>query len=519
MMNALPHFAQLQPPPSGQAATASALSLLSSGDSGDGLSGFNAVLVQTTAPAADALVPGTDHPSSSGQFQDVNVILQLLRSAPPETAALEGGIDAALQPAQKAPTAAPSPLTQATDPIGSQNGQPRMLTADQLRSASAQDVLDMAARLALPASPPIAAPDWPLASAPTETQLPSAADLQAAMQKLIGGTSDALPAMPAPSADAAILETSVGDAAESEAPAAPVVQQHQALDILLSLSTTPTSAQAAVPLAHGAAAPTAQSKSSLQAGVAATDMTSFLADDRAEILLPSSPKPLAQPVAATPPKTPAAPLIDANAAPTPVRTSAAPTPTPALTATNTPAATAPTTDTGAAMSVLVNAPTGSTAPSAMVQAAENAAPLSEHWLDMSSDDAWIEQLAKDIAATKSATGDLSFRLMPRHLGRLDVSMMHSDQGVAVRMEAQQENTVALVAAAQGRLVEELRQQGVRVAGAEVTHSLQENDRQHSQGQGRGSQNDVNHLIEIESERLPESKSDDKGRTDLRGRFA
>jgi flagellar hook-length control protein FliK len=518
MMNALPHFAQLQPPPSGQAATASALSLLSSGDSGDVLSGFNAVLVQTTAPAADALVPGTDHPSGSGQFQDVNVLLQLLRSAPPETAALEGGIDAALQPAQKAPTAAPSPLTPATDPICSQNGQPMMLTADQLRLASAQDVLDMAARLALPASLPIAAPDRPLVSAPAETQLPSAADLQAAMQKLSGGTSDALPAMPAPSADAAILETSVGDAAESEAPAAPVVQQHQALDILLSLATTPTSAQAAATPAHGAAAPTAQSKSSLHAGVAATDMTSLLADDGAEILLPSSHKPLAQPVAATPPKTPATPLIDANAAPAPARAAAAPTP-PAPAAINAPAATAPTTDMGAAMSVLVNAPTGSTAPSAMVQAAENTAPLSEHWLDMSSDDAWIEQLAKDIAATKSATGDLSFRLMPRHLGRLDVSMMHSDQGVAVRMEAQQENTVALVAAAQGRLVEELRQQGVRVAGAEVTHSLQENDRQHSQGQGRGSQNDVNHLIEIESERLLESKSDDKGRTDLRGRFA
>lgn len=142
-------------------------------------------------------------------------------------------------------------------------------------------------------------------------------------------------------------------------------------------------------------------------------------------------------------------------------------------------------------------------------------------LDMSSDGAWIDQLAHDIAATKSESGDISFRLMPRHLGRLDVAMRQGDEGVALKMDTQHEATATIVTAAQGRLVDELRQQGVRVAGSEVTCTPGETGRQsqgqNDQGQGRAAAPDPAQLIETATERAkPRDKEEAANR---RGRFA
>ncbi|QCB53088.1 flagellar hook-length control protein FliK [Sphingopyxis sp. PAMC25046] len=155
-------------------------------------------------------------------------------------------------------------------------------------------------------------------------------------------------------------------------------------------------------------------------------------------------------------------------------------------------------------------------------AAEAAAPaqIAERVLDMDSDGAWIDQLARDIAATKSDSGDISFRLMPRHLGRLDVAMQMGDEGVALKMDTHHEATATIVTAAQGRLVEELRQQGVRVAGAEVTCTPGETGRQsQSQGQGqdRSAAADPAHLIETATERA--EPRDEARAADRRGRFA
>lgn len=144
--------------------------------------------------------------------------------------------------------------------------------------------------------------------------------------------------------------------------------------------------------------------------------------------------------------------------------------------------------------------------------------VAERVLDMDSDGAWIDQLARDIAATKSDSGDISFRLMPRHLGRLDVAMQMGDEGVALKMDTHHEATATIVTAAQGRLVDELRQQGVRVAGAEVTCTPDGTGRQsQSQGQGRGTAPDPAHLIETATERA-EPRGEDRA-ADRRGRFA
>ncbi|WP_186402827.1 flagellar hook-length control protein FliK [Sphingopyxis sp. P1IMeth2] len=177
---------------------------------------------------------------------------------------------------------------------------------------------------------------------------------------------------------------------------------------------------------------------------------------------------------------------------------------------------------GASMTVLFNQPAAPGATS--IGAPAQAAPLAERTLDLTSDDRWIAQLAADIAATKSDKGDLSFRLMPRHLGRLDVAMQLDGDGVSMKLDTQHESTAAIVAAAQPRLVEDLRQQGIRVAGAEVTctpdqagrPSLAQGQGQ-GQNQGRGAAPDASHLIETANDRA--DARDEDSAANRRGRFA
>jgi len=172
-------------------------------------------------------------------------------------------------------------------------------------------------------------------------------------------------------------------------------------------------------------------------------------------------------------------------------------------------------DAGASMTVLFTQP--GTQGAAPVGEAVQPAIVTERTLDIGSDDAWIEQLAHDIAATKSTTGDVSFRLMPRHLGRLDVAMQMGDEGVSLKLDTQHEATAIIVTAAQTRLAEDLRQQGVRVAGAEVTCTPGETGRQSQQGQGRSAAQEAAHLIETATERA-EPRDEDRA-ADRRGRFA
>ena len=207
---------------------------------------------------------------------------------------------------------------------------------------------------------------------------------------------------------------------------------------------------------------------------------------------------------------------DAPATPVAPRPRDPATPMPVLTGAEAPAAKP--VDAAPSMTILFAQPA---APGATVAAAATApVQLAERVLDMDSDGAWIDQLARDIAATKSDSGDISFRLMPRHLGRLDVAMRMEGEGVALKMDTHHEATATIVTAAQGRLVEELRQQGVRVAGAEVTCTPGETGRQ-SQSQSRGTAPDPAHLIETATQRAePRPETDSEGRAaDRRGRFA
>jgi flagellar hook-length control protein FliK len=226
----------------------------------------------------------------------------------------------------------------------------------------------------------------------------------------------------------------------------------------------------------------------------------------------------------------AAPAAKPAAKAAPADTALAQNPPPALLATPKPAPAQPMTaalfaeplqaagspDGGAAMTVLFTQTAADGA--AGIGETAKTAIVATRTLDLSSDDVWIEQLARDIVAAKSDSGDISFRLMPRHLGRLDVAMRVEDGGVALRLDTQHEATAKIVTAAQVRLVDDLRQQGVRVAEAQVTCTPDETGR-HSgqQGQGRASATPAAaHLIETATEAEP--REEDRS-TDRRGRFA
>lgn len=119
-----------------------------------------------------------------------------------------------------------------------------------------------------------------------------------------------------------------------------------------------------------------------------------------------------------------------------------------------------------AMTVLFGAALSQGAPIATpLQGAES---ISSALLDTANGDEWIDQLAHDIAATQNDDGLLNFTLLPRHLGRINVTMQQGNEGLAFHIAAENEAALGMLVAVQGKLIDELRQNGVRVASADVS---------------------------------------------------
>ena len=107
-------------------------------------------------------------------------------------------------------------------------------------------------------------------------------------------------------------------------------------------------------------------------------------------------------------------------------------------------------------------------------------------LNLGDDNRWIASLAQDIAALQGDDGLLRFQLLPRNLGRIEVSVQTGSEGVSVRVAAENAAAQSVLAAAQTRLVDDLRNNGVRIAAAEIgmqaesgAHARRDNDRSHS----------------------------------------
>lgn len=153
---------------------------------------------------------------------------------------------------------------------------------------------------------------------------------------------------------------------------------------------------------------------------------------------------------------------------------------------------------------------GPTAASAIAQP-DPLQTIADRQLDLARDTRWIDELARDIVSTSGRSDRLSFSLIPPQLGQLHVELSHSDQGLSVHMRSESEATTQIVGAAQPRLVDDLKSQGIRVASTDVSTGGGQ-----SQGQGQ-QQRDDSQLFEFARQRF--ETSDDKESDRPGGRFA
>lgn len=92
----------------------------------------------------------------------------------------------------------------------------------------------------------------------------------------------------------------------------------------------------------------------------------------------------------------------------------------------------------------------------------------ERHLDLARGDVWLDDLARDIAAAADRGGRLRFVLASETLGRLDVEVRRGDAGVSIHMAARSDTARDVLTAAQPRLIDDIRSQGVRVTATEVS---------------------------------------------------
>jgi flagellar hook-length control protein FliK len=132
-------------------------------------------------------------------------------------------------------------------------------------------------------------------------------------------------------------------------------------------------------------------------------------------------------------------------------------------------------------------------------------------LDLARDHLWLDRLASDIVAAREFNDKVSFRLLPPRLGQLDVEILMSEAGLSVNMTATNEEAGKIVAAAQPRLIDELRSQGMRVHSAEIAY------RDMPQHDGRQSNPRTHKTAEFAAP--PNTETADAQAAEVAGRFA
>ena len=88
-------------------------------------------------------------------------------------------------------------------------------------------------------------------------------------------------------------------------------------------------------------------------------------------------------------------------------------------------------------------------------------------LDLVRNEQWLGELAHDIASTSGDDNRLSFRLMPHQLGRLDVDVTRSHNGLSLTIHTESDSAKAVLVAAQPRLADEIRAQGLKLADTQM----------------------------------------------------
>ncbi len=89
-------------------------------------------------------------------------------------------------------------------------------------------------------------------------------------------------------------------------------------------------------------------------------------------------------------------------------------------------------------------------------------------LNMDVDGKWMTELSRDIGQLSGSKSSLSFQLKPQHLGQLRVEILANSSGDVVRLETDNENAKALIIGSQGRLEQDIRLSGIKLARVDVT---------------------------------------------------
>lgn len=118
---------------------------------------------------------------------------------------------------------------------------------------------------------------------------------------------------------------------------------------------------------------------------------------------------------------------------------------------------------------VADAPTPAPGPMASAATA-SASPgdmIVDRQLDLIRNEQWLGELAHDIASTSGDNNRLSFRLMPHQLGRLDVDVTRSHNGLSLAIHTESDSAQAILSAAQPRLADEIRAQGLKLADTQM----------------------------------------------------
>jgi len=126
--------------------------------------------------------------------------------------------------------------------------------------------------------------------------------------------------------------------------------------------------------------------------------------------------------------------------------------------------------------ILMHMPDGGRAETKAVSAIELPSLAPPRALDLSHS-GWFEQMARDIVDAKSKDGALTFRLMPQHLGSLEIQLSQRESGLAIEMRTSNENAAQIIASAETRLTDELRQRGVTISESSVQSGASGDGRQ------------------------------------------
>ena len=117
----------------------------------------------------------------------------------------------------------------------------------------------------------------------------------------------------------------------------------------------------------------------------------------------------------------------------------------------------------------LTAPTSSGFNTALQIVSQNGqAVVADKYLDLAQGDLWLDDLAQDIVSMSNTQDKINFRLLPQHLGRMDVNMTTSSAGLTVNIHTETEAARTLLVAGQPRMIDEIRSHGIRVADTQIT---------------------------------------------------